>query len=280
MLMDEFIVKQLKNLKKVRPSSSLLNSQRSFLLSEIAYMQKTFQTPQISQTFQVPQTKRKTIFGFPVFNISRFLKPAFALAMFLVVLTSSLGTVGAISVAQNSLPGDFLYGLKTTFEDTQMTFAGTEESKVKLSMKFAGQRVDEIAQIAGNPEKKNNVEQTVKNFTEQLIVAQNEMNKLKISNSEKAVEIAKLVNKQTITYKESLIKTSEQLAYMMPEERTKIETEIDQALVEVNKVQEKSDKIINPIEETKTEIINDIIVPVQEEKTESDSITVEEIIIK
>jgi len=161
-----------------------------------------------------------------------------------------------------------------------MTFAGTEESKVKLSMKFAGQRVDEIAQIAGNPEKKNNVEQTVKNFTEQLIVAQNEMNKLKISNSEKAVEIAKLVNKQTITYKESLIKTSEQLAYMMPEERTKIETEIDQALVEVNKVQEKSDKIINPIEETKTEIINDIIVPVQEEKTESDSITVEEIIIK
>ncbi|HPM28554.1 MAG TPA: DUF5667 domain-containing protein [Candidatus Portnoybacteria bacterium] len=267
-------------MKKVRPSSSLLNSQRSFLLSEIAYMQKTFQTPQISQTFQVPQTKRKTIFGFPVFNISRFLKPAFALAMFLVVLTSSLGTVGAISVAQNSLPGDFLYGLKTTFEDTQMTFAGTEESKVKLSMKFAGQRVDEIAQIAGNPEKKNNVEQTVKNFTEQLIVAQNEMNKLKISNSEKAVEIAKLVNKQTITYKESLIKTSEQLAYMMPEERTKIETEIDQALVEVNKVQEKSDKIINPIEETKTEIINDIIVPVQEEKTESDSITVEEIIIK
>ena len=272
--MDEYIVKQLKNLKKIRPSSSLLNSQRSFLLSEISRMDEASQT---SPTFQTSQTKGKTIFSFPIFNISKLLKPAFALAMFLVVLASSLGTVGAISAAQNSLPGDFLYALKTTFEDTQMTFAGTEEGKVKLSIKFAGQRMDEIAQIAGNPEKKNNVEQTVKNFTEQLVVAQDEMNKLKISNSEKATEVAKMISEQTSTYKETLIKASEQLAYMMPDEQTKIKTEIDQALIEVNKVQEKSDEIINPVEEPKTETTNEIIVPATEETVESDSIDVKDI---
>ena len=255
--MDEFIVKQLKNMKKVRPSSSLLNNQRSFLLSEIARIQKT------SQTFQTSQTKGKTVFSFPIFNISRFLKPAFALAMFLVVAASSLGTVGLISAAQNSLPGDFLYAIKTTVENTQMTFAGTEENKVKLSIKFAGQRVDEISQIAGNPEKKNNVGQTVKNFTEQLVMVQDEMNKLKINNAEKAIEIAKIVSEQTNAYKESLIKTNEQLAYLMPEERTKIKTEIDQALIEVNKAQERSDEIINPIEESKTKIENEIIVPME-----------------
>ncbi len=269
--MDEFIVKQLKNMKKVRPSSSLLNNQRSFLLSEIARIQKT------SQTFQTSQTKGKTVFSFPIFNISRFLKPAFALAMFLVVAASSLGTVGLISAAQNSLPGDFLYAIKTTVENTQMTFAGTEENKVKLSIKFAGQRVDEISQIAGNPEKKNNVGQTVKNFTEQLVMVQDEMNKLKINNAEKAIEIAKIVSEQTNAYKESLIKTNEQLAYLMPEERTKIKTEIDQALIEVNKAQERSDEIINPIEESKTKIENEIIVPLEEEQIESESIPFEEI---
>jgi hypothetical protein len=267
--MDEFIVKQLKNLKKIRPSASWLNSQRSFLLSEISRKEEIFETPQI---------ERKTVFSFPVFNISKFLKPAFALAMFLVVVASSLGTVGAISAAQNSLPGDFLYTLKTAVENTQMTFAGTDENKVKLSIKFASERIGEFTEIASDPEKKNNVGATVKNITEQLIVAQDGMNKLKDQNSEKAVEIAKLVNEQTSSYKETLIKTSEQLAYMMPEEREKIKTEIDQALIEVNKTQEKSDAMINPIvEESKIQSEDNIIVPLNTEQTESESIPFEDI---
>jgi len=268
--MDAYIVKQLKNLKKIRPSASLLNSQRSFLLSEIS---------RIEQPIQAFQPERKTVFSFPVFNISRFLKPAFALAMFLVVVASSLGTVGAISAAQNSLPGDFLYGLKTAFENTQMTFAGTDENKVKLSIKFANQRIDEFTQIVKDPEKTENVETTVKNITEQLIVAQDNMNRLKDKNSEKTIEIAKMVNEQTSSYKETLIKTSEQLAYLMPEERQKIKTEIDQALIEVNKTQEKSDEIINPSAEktgTNSET-NNIIVPVIEEETESESVPFEDI---
>jgi hypothetical protein len=241
-------------------------------------MQEASQT---SPTFQASQTERKTVFSFPIFNISisKFLKPAFALAMFLVVIASSLGTIGAISAAQNSLPGDFLYTLKTTFENTQMTFAGTDENKIKLSIKFTNQRVDEFAQIINDPEKKDNVETAVKNITEQLIATQDGMNKLKDKNSEKAVEIAKLINEQTDSYKETLMKTSEQLAYLMPEERQKIKTEIDQALIEVNKTQEKSDEIINPnTEETEINLEEDnIIVPATEEEVESESIDVEDI---
>jgi hypothetical protein len=274
--MDEFIVKQLKNLKKVRPSASWLNSQRSFLLSEISKSEAPIEEP-----IQVFESARKTVFSFPIFNIAKILRPAFALAMFLVVLASSLGTVGAISAAQNSLPGDLLYTLKTAVENTQMTFAGTDESKVKLSIKFASERMDEFTEIASDPEKKKNVEKTVKGITEQLIVAQDGMDKLKDKNSEKVSEIAKLVNEQTSSYKETLIRTSEQLAYMMPEEREKIKTEIDQALIEVNKTQEKSDAIINPVleePEIETETEDSIIVPSEEEQTESKSIPFEEII--
>jgi len=236
--MDEFIVKQLKNLRKIRPSASWLKSQRSFLLSEIAFKK---------------EEERKSIFAFPVFNISKLFKPAFAIAMVLIVFASSLGTIGVISAAQNSLPGDPLYALKTAFEKTQMTLASSDTNRVELSIKFATQRMDEFTQVASKPEKKDNIEQSVKNLNAQLVTVQESMDKLQEKNSEKAAEVAKLISSQTDTYKETLIKTSEQLAYMMPEEQEKIKTEIDQALVEVNKTQEKANQIIET-EEGKADI--------------------------
>lgn len=243
--MDEFIVKQLKNLRKVRPSASWLESQRSFLLSEIAQNITPKEVPIIEQ--------RKSVFAFPIFNISKLFKPVFAIAMVLIVFASSLGTIGVISAAQNSLPGDPLYALKTAFEKTQMTLASSDENRVELSIKFATQRVDEFAQIASNPEKRDNIEETVKNLNEQLVTVQKNMDKLQEKNSEKAAEVAKLISSQADVYKEALIKTSDQLAYMMPEEREKLKTEIDQALIEVNKTQEQAEQIIKT-EEGKTHV--------------------------
>jgi len=235
--MDEFIVKQLKNLRKVRPSTSWLESQRSFLLSKIA---------------QNKPEEKKSIFTFPVFNISKLFRPVFVVVMVLIVFASSLGTIGIISAAQNSLPGDALYALKTVFEKTQMSFAYGDQSKVELSIKFATQRMDEFAQVASKLEKRDDIEKTVQNLNAQLVTVQENMDKLKDKNSEKAVEVARLINSQTDSYKETLIKTSNQLAYLMPEESKKIKTEIDQVLIEVNKTQEKAEQIIK-IEEDKTE---------------------------
>ncbi|MBU4284981.1 hypothetical protein KKF60_00590 [Patescibacteria group bacterium] len=235
--MDEFIVKQLKNLRKVRPSTSWLESQRSFLLSKIA---------------QNKPEEKKSIFTFPIFNISKLFRPVFVVAMVLIVFASSLGTIGVISAAQNSLPGDALYVLKTTFEKTQMTFAYGDQNKVELSIKFATQRMDEFAQVASKPEKRDDIEKTVQNLNAQLVTVQENMDKLKDKNSEKAAEVARLISNQTNSYKETLIKTSNQLAYLMPEESKKIKAEIDQALIEVDKTQEKAEQIIKT-EEDKTE---------------------------
>ena len=245
--MDVFIVKQLKNLRKIRPSASLLSRQRSFLLSEISRNQEA--------KMQVPET-----------NFSRLLKPAFALAFVLVVFASSLATIGVISAAQNSLPGDPLYVLKTAFEQTQMTFSPTAESRVRLSIKFVNQRIDEFAQITANSEKKENLEKAVKKFTEQLVNVQESMDKLKEKNSAKAAEIAKIINEQVIVYEQTLIKTSEQMAYILPE--------IDQALIEVNNIKERAEQIISA-EENKQE--SDLLVPIEEEQTESKSIPFEKI---
>jgi primase-polymerase (primpol)-like protein len=182
-----------------------------------------------------------------------------------------LGTIGIISAAQNSLPGDPLYTLKTVFEKTQMTFASGEESKAGLSIKFANQRMDEFAQIASKPEKKDNIEKTVQNLNAQLVTVQENMDKLKAVNSAKAAEVAKLISAQADSYKETLTQTTDRLAYMMPEERDKIKTEIDQILVEVNKTQEQANAIIKT-EEGKTDVE-----PIKEDTVVSPSPTFETI---
>jgi len=275
--MDGFIVKQLKNLKKVRPSASWLEGQRSFLLSQIGCNKQQEVVQEIVKETIVE--KGKLFASFPIFNIFKFSKPAFGIALTLVVFASSMGTVGAISAAQNSLPGDVLYGLKTAVENTQMSFTSSDENKTKLSIKFASQRMDELTQIADKPEKKNDVEQTVKNLTDQLIVVRENMNKLKDTNSQKAAEVAKLVNAQINSYKETLIKTGEQLAYLMPEVRDAIKTEIDQASIQANGIVEDNNAIIANDQENSTTIKpEDIVVPPVQDQKESESVKFEETI--
>jgi hypothetical protein len=260
--MDVFIVKQLKNLRKIKPSSSLLSKQRSFLLSEISRIEEPIK--------QVSETGKRFLI-FPVFNFSKLLKPVYALAFVLIILVSSLGTVSVISAAQNSLPGDPLYGLKTAFEKTQMTFASSQEAKVKLSIKFVNQRIDEFAQIAGKPEKKQEIQKTVDKLNSQLVSIQDEISQLKDRNDKKALEVAKLIKEQTANYKQTIIKLSEQLAYIMPEEKGKL----DQTLIEANKIQEKSDEIIKAGEIVPEK--SNILVPANEENKDSESIPFEKI---
>ncbi|MDH4240589.1 MAG: DUF5667 domain-containing protein [Phycisphaerae bacterium] len=261
--MDDFIVKQLKTLGKIRPSASWLSSQRSFLISEISRNKE-------------PMSSFVPVFNFFNLNFKKHFRPVFAIAMVLIVLVSCFGTIGIIGAAQNSLPGDPLYGLKTFFEQTQLTFASTDEGRVKLSIKFTNQRMDEFTQVADNPGKISTVEKSVKNLTEQLVAVQENMDKLKEKNSQKAAEVAQMVNNQVVNYEETLIRTSEQLAYVMPSEKDKIKADIDQALIEVNKTKEKADEMIES--EKRTDVVpSNIIVPAEEEQTESESIPFEKL---
>lgn len=220
--MDDFLVKKIKGLRRIQPNASWLQSQRSFLLSVISQDKK--------------EEKREPSLVLPLFhfNILKLLKPNFAIALTAIILMTSLATGGVISASQNSLPGDFLYPVKTAFEKTQFTLATNEASKTKLSIKFADHRMDEFTQLIDNPEKKNDIEKTVGNLTNQLIAAKENIDKLKEKNSKKAAEVAKLVETQTFLYEETLIKGSEQLAYVVPEDKEDLEKEINQA-VEANK---------------------------------------------
>lgn len=259
--MDETIVRKLNNLKKIRPSASWLSSQRSFLLSEISRSQK--------------KEEGKNLLVFPFFNFSKVFKPAFALAFAVIILISSLGTIGVISAAQNSLPGDPLYVFKTAFEQTQMTLTPGEENKARLSIKFTDQRMEEFTQVVANPEKKQDIQKTVQRLTDQLVAVQDSMDRLKTKNAEKASEVAKIVNSQVTAYKEELTKTSEQLASILPGDN-EIKQDINQILAEINKTKEKADTLIKD-NLSPTETDNNTLVPIKEETIDSESIPFEKI---
>lgn len=233
--MDRFIVRKIRQLKRVQPDSSWLLSQKNFLLSEISREQKE---------------KREPSLVLPLFNfnILKIFKPSFAIALGIIILATSFITIGVISASQNSLSGDFLYPLKTAFEKTQLTFTAGEINKTKLSIKFATQRMDEFTQLIDKSEDKEQIEKTVKNFTDQLLTVQESIDKLKEKNTEKAAEVAKLIKAKTPVYEEVLIKSNEKLGYILPSEKTSLEENINKAK-EVNKaLQETSNELIPEVE--------------------------------
>ena len=257
----DFVVKKIKNLKQIRPDSSWLINQKSFLLSEISQDEK----------------ERKPSLVLPLFNFNvlKIFKPSFAIALTMIILITSLVTVGVIGAAQNSLPGDFLYPIKTAVEKTQLTFTPGEANKTKLSIKLATQRMDEFTQIVNEPEKKKDVEKTVKSFTAQMVNVREGIDKLKEKNAEKAAEVAKLVKSQTPAYQETLTQSSEQLSYIIPEEND-LKKNIDDALTEVNKTEETTKGVIEELDsEELPSIDEDIVIPGEEEEVESPSMEFE-----
>jgi len=200
--MKDFVVKKIKSLKRIRPDSSWLLNQKSFLLSEISRDEKK---------------ERKPSLVLPLFNFNvlKIFKPSFAIALATIILITSLATVGVIWAAQNSLSGDFLYPVKTALEQTRLTFTPGEVNKTKLSIKLATERMDEFTQLINEPEKKQDMEKTIKSFTAQIVSVREGIDKLKEKNAEKAAEIAELIKKQAPIFEETLTEGADQLGYIL-----------------------------------------------------------------
>jgi len=266
----DVLVRKIKKLQRITPNASWLESQRSFLLYEISRPKNE-------------EKRERSILAFPFFNFSKIFKPAFAFALTSIILVSSVATVGVISASQGTLPGDFLYPVKTAVEKTQLTFTSSPESRTKLSIKFATQRIDEFTQLIEQPNKGEDIGKTVKKFTQEMVTVQQNMNTLKEKNMQKATEVAKIVKAQTTIYKEALTNSADKLGYVLPEEREEITADINHALEEVSRTKEITDELAGE-ESTQTttgdeqnQTPGEIITSTPEEKVESSSIPFEDI---
>jgi len=262
------LVRKIKKLQRITPDASWLLSQRSFLLSELERIELK------------EKEGKKSVLTFPILAFSKIFRPAFAFALGVIIFISSIATVGVMSASQSTLPGDFLYPVKTVIEKTQFTFTSGSENRTKLSIKFASQRMDEFTQLMDKPEKGIDIGKTVKKFTEEVVAVRENITALKEKNVQKAVEVAKLIQAQTPIYEELLIKSTEKLGSILPGEKEQIAEDINNALIEINKTNEVTDKLA---EEQKKEQNNgeeqqapgEIIIPRDTDNVESPSIQFE-----
>ena len=130
-----------------------------------------------------------------------------------VLLIAGGGSILTVSAAQNSLPGDFLYGVKLTSEKVQAVVVTSPKAKVKLNLTFANNRLQEAKALAVKNEADSNkkIAQAVQDFQKQIVAVEENLNQMKaeqtlpVANKDlttsTVAEIASLTTTQDIVVK-------------------------------------------------------------------------------
>ena len=65
----------------------------------------------------------------------------------LAIVLAGLGSVGTATAANNSKPGDPLFGLDTALEQIQVNLASSDVAKAEVRLKIARERLDELQEL-------------------------------------------------------------------------------------------------------------------------------------
>ncbi|MDW7755958.1 MAG: DUF5667 domain-containing protein, partial [Brevefilum sp.] len=95
----------------------------------------------------------------------------------LVVIVLFGGSTATVLAAQNSIPGDTLYPIKTTMERTRLSLTRSTEGRIELQMEFAEQRLDEIKSLILDG-RFQNIKPATMAFEAHIMNALNELNAL------------------------------------------------------------------------------------------------------
>jgi|GEM_PF-1316435 len=154
-------------------------------------------------------------------------RPVFAtLAVFIGLAGGSLMSVSA---AEQSLPGDFFYGLKLATEQARLAWVSAKDEKLKLKTEFTGRRIDELKQVATDANVNNDRNERVVEVAEILKRDLNTMKRqlTEVSNESsagKAADVAKLVDKKTSEVVNALQETKSQLSKESKEKVTEVQS--------------------------------------------------------
>lgn len=182
------VLRQLKDLRNVKPRAEWVKNTRSVLLSQIraqAVAKETKNDVRYLDLFKV-------IFGYKI--LAPIVRPVGIVVLAIIFVLTS-GVIG-VRAAKNSGPGDVLYSVKLTSENLQVSLTGSAEAKTKLYLSFAEERVKEIekTKAGANGSRTKNIASAAANLKEKIQKANEQLNVVKNNNPEKAVELAKVVN--------------------------------------------------------------------------------------
>jgi ActR/RegA family two-component response regulator len=110
-------------------------------------------------------------------------------AALLVVLVLFFGSMGAVAAAaQNALPGDILYPVKTEVETAQLAVSADAASKAQLHLVFANHRVTEVRGLVAQG-RSDPVAQTLSAFEQQVKQATSELEQAARDNPTRAADL-------------------------------------------------------------------------------------------
>jgi len=187
-------------------TDDLRRDKKSFVFSkkeDTKFCVPTFSNKE--RNFSFPTFRFRSLFNFKQFQ------PAMASLMIGTMILGG-GSILTVRAAQDSLPGDSLYGVKRMLEGTQITIASNEKKPI-LETEFVGRRLEEMARISektSDIEQEEKIKKLAQEVEEGMKKTENHLAALSESPKE-AAKAAKTVNVQTEKYADILVKTNEKL---------------------------------------------------------------------
>lgn len=120
-------------------------------------------------------------------------------AALLVVVILFGGASATAFAAQSALPGDALYPVKTSLEQTQITLANDAYNQAQLHLRFAQRRLDEIKELLAQG-RTNDIQFASSEFEHYIQQAMQASLLVQASDPERGAELSKLVSQALLDY--------------------------------------------------------------------------------
>lgn len=180
---EKELIKNLNNLKKIKPDNEWKNNYREILFSQISLGLNAADNGENKNKIQDIKFGWRMLIGdlLPGRINLNFAKPVWVIILTLSILSG--GGIASIYASTNSKPGDSLYIAKIISEKAQLVITFGEKEKAKLSIEFAANRAKEITQVLeekgqDNGEKKEKVEMLAKDFKREINEVKNRLSKI------------------------------------------------------------------------------------------------------
>lgn len=220
--MSNELQKRLRQLRtaemQTTPDQAWVQATRRTLLMQVE------NTLPVTRTVPLAKRLREVVrYALPESFVHWISRPAMAALTLVIVLTG--GSLMSVSAAEQSMPGDFLYGLKLATEQARLALTSTKGDKLKLKTEFTTRRIQELKQVATADKKSEKVTQVTE-------IIKRDMNTLKeqltdVANEgpvAQAAEAAKLVDQKSNEVITALQETKDQLPPETKEKMTEAQS--------------------------------------------------------
>jgi hypothetical protein len=150
------------------------------------------------------------------------------------------GGVGVVYAADGAVPGDALYGVDTGFEALRLSLTRKPELKFDLALEYAGERLMEMLQLAGEDAPGEALQQALQGFSANLEQAEQAMMKVVAGDGGQQLDALQLMLQEKLSLQTQILaQVREQVSTMnmgqveqalriMENTRTRLETMLQQ----------------------------------------------------